>query len=281
MIRSLKTPEFEFGQTQTPETIIQQLLLEIATKTRSNDYHTKTAKEIGTILGRTLDKKEKKAWSNYRQNYIRTQKNQKRIDSTLMRKSEALRRRELLVFGLLGLDNENLCRKLISLQIARHEQIVDEYGNLVEKQGKASTDQVVRALALHTEAEISQIAQQILSFSAEQKKRAAEPIKTILDVNRAIRIIYRGQFFLYELNDEDLIEELVSIFETGAKGNWPKFLMQLLSLHLTKITQPDKIQKLKVRINSLPTSSKFTQTMKTDVVETIGAYLEKNKKTIT
>ncbi|MBP7842589.1 hypothetical protein KA017_01155 [Candidatus Woesebacteria bacterium] len=253
--------------------VIDRLIQEVALKATDNNFHRKTPSEIERVLNRKLTSTEKRAWSKHRQEFIRNEKKQIQISENEKRKNEALRKKELLTFGLLGHTNEKLCEKIIALEIAHTQKALQEDGTWREKKGRDSTRQLIRALALHTNEHINQIILQIQTFTPEQKKRAQAAIVTIEDYYNGIKTLERSKFLLTQLSDTDLRDEIISIFVAGAKYKWDNFLQGFLGHKLDDLGSSQIVMQLQKRIAGLSLSHAFTEEMREEVVQYINKYL--------
>lgn len=253
--------------------VIDRLIQEIALKATDNNFHKKTPSEIERVLNRKLMSTEKRAWSKHRQEFIRNEKKQIQITENEKRKNEALRKKELLTFGLLGHTNKKLCEKITALEIAHTQKVLHEDGTWREKRGHDSTRQLIRALALHTDEEINQILLQIQTFTPEQRVRAQEAITTIEDYYNAIKILERSKFLLTQLSDTDLRDEIVSVFAAVRKFKWDNFLQGFLGYRLDDISDKQAIRQLQKRIASLTLTKQFTEEMREQIVAFINSYL--------
>lgn len=251
--------------------VIDRLIQEIALKVSDNDFHNKTPSEIEKILGRKLKRAEKKAWIEHRQKFIRNKKRQIQITENEQRRSDALRKKKLLTFRLVGHTNTKLCEIIIALEIAHTQKVQDEDGTWREKKGRDSTPQLIRALALHTSQEIRKLILQIDTFTPQQKKTADTAIRTIVKYYEGIKTLERSKSLLTQLSDADLIDEIVSVFAACAQGD--NFLQWFFRPSLEALGDSQTVELIQKRIANLELSDAFTEEMRQKVVNYIIEYL--------
>ncbi len=273
MLRTTKAHPEKIESINSNTPVIDLLIQEIARKATDSNFHRKTPFEIEKILNRKLKKPEKSAWSRHRQEFIRNEQRRAQETENEKRRAEAIRKKELLTFGLLGHTNEELCEKIMALEIAHTQKVQGEDGSWKEKRGRDSTRQLIRALALHDNTQIILILLQTETFTPEQRARAQDAIATIADYYNGIECVRRGKFLLTELTGLDLTDEIVSIFEAGAKLKWDNFLNGFLRHKLDDLTDPQTVRQLQRRIAGLSLTSSFTKEMKKRVIEYIDEYL--------
>lgn len=279
MLKKIIANNHEQESKTTPQPTIQRLLYEIAKVAKDDSYHSMTPVEIARLLGvKRLTANERHAWSKYRQEFLRKKRQEEKTKIAEQRKYEAYKKRELLTFGLIGFDNETLCQKIVALERARNEKAYDDEGNERVKRGKETTDQLVRALAVHSEAQITLIAKQIKTFTPDQQKRAKDAIETILGNYYAYRLRHFDEFKLTQLTDSDLIELFTIIFEQEAKRTWENSLMFSISYRLDDLDDRRSVEEIKTRISHLKTTPGFTAQMRADLVRTIEEYLRRPSK---
>ncbi len=178
-----------------------------------------------------------------------------------------------MTFGLVGHTNTKACEKIIALEIAHTQKVLQEDGTWREKKGRDSTRQLIRALALHTNAQIEQILIQIQTFTPEQVNQSRDAIATIVDYNDGIKSIERSKFLLTQLTDSDLRDEIISVFAAGERYKWDNFLNGFLGHKLDDLGSPQTVMQLQNRVAGLSLTHAFTDEMRQKVVNYINEYL--------